>query len=173
MADLRDVLIYLCENYPHPDELSRARLAKMTYLADWRSAITRGAQITDVDWIYNHYGPYVREVEEIAESDPAFSVLKTTNLHGHEKNVIRSNYGSQTVDLSYEETEVLDYVISVTAPMNWSDFVRLVYSTYPILTQPRYSVLNLVELAFTYKHDRKRFEWDVRQDSTTVNHAQA
>ena len=35
MAKLVDVVGYLCEHYPHKAELSKARLTKMVYLADW------------------------------------------------------------------------------------------------------------------------------------------
>lgn len=35
--------------------------------------------------------------------------------------------------------------------MPWSRFIRLVYSTYPILTQERGTKLDLVELAAKYK----------------------
>jgi hypothetical protein len=42
MATLGDVMAYLCEHYPHKDDLSKARLTKLVYLADWKSAIERG-----------------------------------------------------------------------------------------------------------------------------------
>jgi hypothetical protein len=53
MARLRDVVAYLCHEYPHKGELSKARLTKMVYLADWRSAIERGSQVTDIEWVFN------------------------------------------------------------------------------------------------------------------------
>jgi hypothetical protein len=39
MAELKDIIAYYCKQYPHKAELSKARLTKMVYLADWKSAI--------------------------------------------------------------------------------------------------------------------------------------
>lgn len=50
-----------------------------------------------------------------------------------------------------EERELLDFVISTSASKNWDDFIKLVYSTYPIITQERFSKLDLVKLAGEYE----------------------
>lgn len=173
MATLRDVLIYLCTKYPNSNELSKARLAKMVYLADWRSAITRGEQITETEWIYNHYGPYVREVEETANVDGAFEVERTTNVYGHDKDLIRLRAGVTAENLTVDDKDVLDHVIETTSSMYWSDFLKLVYSTYPILTQPRFAKLDLVELARAYKKDRQRFAWGEQSDTAPTNQVRA
>jgi hypothetical protein len=46
---------------------------------------------------------------------------------------------------------VLDFVIEQTAPLYWNDFIKLVYSTYPVVTQPRFLPLDLVKLALEYR----------------------
>jgi hypothetical protein len=53
--------------------------------------------------------------------------------------------------LTDDEKELLDYVISSSASKNWDDFIKLVYSTYPIITQDRFSKLDLVKLAREYE----------------------
>jgi hypothetical protein len=50
-----------------------------------------------------------------------------------------------------EEKELIDFVISSSASKNWDDFIKLVYSTYPIVTQERFSKLDLVMLAAEYE----------------------
>ncbi len=50
MAALKDIIAYYCDRYPHKEELSKARLTKMVYLADWKSAIVHGKQISDIKW---------------------------------------------------------------------------------------------------------------------------
>ncbi len=45
-------------------------------------------------------------------------------------------------------------MINATKNKNWEDFIRLVYSTYPCVTQPKGSQLNLVELAKKYEKVR-------------------
>ena len=63
----------------------------------------------------------------------------------------RINEKNTQLTLSDNVKHVLDFVIEKTAPLSWDDFIKLVYSTYPIVTQPRYSTLNLVQLASLYK----------------------
>lgn len=148
---LRDVLAYLCAHYPHPSELSNARVTKMIYLADWRSAITQGRPMTAIRWTFNHYGPYVSDVVELAQRDEAFQVLYGENLFGSTKRLIRLVEPGQPTRLSDEERAILDFVIAKTKGMYWNEFLSLVYSTYPVRTQPRYSELNLAQLAKEYE----------------------
>ena len=158
MAELRDVVAYLCQNYPRPGELSKARLTKMVYLADWRSAITRGRQVTRIVWEFHQYGPYVDDIVSMARSDPAFEVSAGSTPYGTGKETIRliESFGYASLDKA--DRRVLDFVIDKTAPKTWEEFMRLVYSTYPIITQPRYAKLNLVDLARRYQKDRPMFD---------------
>jgi len=158
MAKLRDVVAYLVKNYPHKSELSKARLTKMVYLADWRSAITRGKQITNIAWEFNYYGPYVDDVVDVARNDPAFSVERGINFYGEPKEVIKASPDIRHESLTEEEKEILDFVIKSTAPKYWDEFIKLVYSTYPIVSQPRFSKLDLVKLARRYKEEEKLLE---------------
>lgn len=145
-------MAYICAKYAHPNELSNARLTKTIYLADWRSAILRGKQITEVEWEFSHYGPFVHDVMNVARSDPAFEVVQTTNAYGSDSALIKlSEWGGLYSSLTDEDKRILDDVMEITQPKYWSDFMRLVYSTYPILTQPRYSTLDLPTLAQEYK----------------------
>lgn len=151
MDHLRDIVAYICRNYPYKDELSNARVTKMVYLADWRSAITRGKQLTDLEWEFSHYGPYVNDVIRVAETDPGFEVIPTKNLYGGQKDLLRVADDVDFPSITEEEKELLDFVISTSASKNWDDFIKLVYSTYPIVTQERFSKLDLVKLAGEYE----------------------
>jgi hypothetical protein len=160
MATLRDVVAYLCEQYPHKNELSKARLTKMVYLADWKSAIERGCQITDILWVFNHYGPYVDDVVDSIRDDPAFEVVRTANVYGDQKELIRLREQVKYPTLTDEDRKILDFVVERTAPKYWNDFIRLVYSTYPVMTQARHSALDLVGLAKRYDAEKQSFDWD-------------
>lgn len=151
MSTLHDLVLYLCKHYPHKDELSKARVTKMVYLADWRSAITSGRQLTDLTWTFNHYGPYLDDVVEAAQSSEDFEVRSTTNMYGSRKEVIEARPSSSEPALSVEERAILDHVIEETRRLTFNDFIKLVYSTYPIVTQPRYQPLDLVALAGEYE----------------------
>lgn len=154
MAKLRDVVAYLAKHYPHKSELSKARLTKMVYLADWRYSILNDKQVSPIEWVYDHYGPYVDDVINVAHSDPDFTVEKTSTMYGDPKDLISVCSETRFDSLTPEEYKVLDFVIDTVASKTWNDFIRLVYSTYPIVTQARHTKLNLVKLAKKYKEHR-------------------
>jgi len=151
MATLKDVVAYLCQKYPHKHELSKARLTKLVYLADWRSAITQSRQLTSIEWTFNHFGPYVDDVVSLARSDTDFEVCQGVTMYGDEKETIGVRAHLSCSSLTADDRQVLDFVIESTQEKYWDAFIRLVYSTYPIVSKPRFAMLNLVELAQEYK----------------------
>lgn len=151
MATLRDALVYLCKNYPRKSDLSKTKVTKLVYLADWLSAIRRGQQLTPIVWQFNHYGPYVEDVIDVARTDHAFEIVKEMNYFGSPKELVVVRADADHPSVSEDDRKILDHVIQSTAQKKWSDFIRLVYSTYPIVSQPRYSELDLVKLAHEYR----------------------
>ena len=150
MATLKDVVAYICENYPYKDELSKARLTKLVYLADWKMSIDQGRQITPTRWYFNHYGPYVYDIEQLARSDGAFEIVRTSNQYGSLKEIVRLREES-AVDLTPEEREAIDFAMEKTKVLSWDGFIKLIYSTYPIVTESRYDFLDLPVLADEYR----------------------
>jgi hypothetical protein len=155
MAELRDIVAYLCDRYPYPNELSNARLTKMIYLADWKSAIEREEQLTNLSWEFSHYGPYVPNVIRLARSEKDFEVKRGETIYGDQKELVRYKAESDAAagysTLKPEDKDLLDFVIHSVEDKSFTEFVKLVYSTYPIVTQERYSILDLVNLAKEYK----------------------
>lgn len=153
MDTLKEIITYLYINYPYKNELSKARLVKMIYLADWKSSILYGKQITDIEWYFNHYGPYVSDIVDTIRNDSDFSIKSQVNAYGEHKELICLNANYAVPILSETTQIVLNFVIEKTHKLMWDDFINLVYSTYPVVTQPKYSKLNLVELSQEYlKH---------------------
>lgn len=150
MNTLKDIIKYLFVNYPYKNELSKARVVKMVYLSDWKYAITYGKQITGIQWYFNHYGPYVSDVINEIRNDKDFTLTMVTNALGEPKELITVKDDFVNPVLSDDVRDVLDFVIRKTSPLFWEDFIALVYSTYPVVTQPKYSYLNLEELAKEY-----------------------
>jgi len=153
MASLVDIIGYICHQYPHKDELSKARLTKMVYLADWKSAIEHGHQLSKIEWKFNHYGPYVDDVWIAAYEDEHFNVDSTTNLHGGLKEVISLKKPFDFSSLTDSDRTIIDHVISQTQSLYWEPFLKLVYSTFPVLVSSRYDTLNLEQLAERYKKE--------------------
>lgn len=153
MATLADTIGYLCERYPHKSELSKARLTKMVYLADWRSVLETGQQISNIEWKFNYYGPYVDDILNTAREDPSFSVISEVNVYGDMKERIALRQQRQWFSLSETDKDALDHVIEQTKSLYWKDFIKLVYSTFPVLVSEKHSVLNLPMLAKRYRRE--------------------
>ena len=146
---LSAAMAHLCATYPRPTELSNARLTKLVYLADWEAARVLGRQITKTEWVFNHYGPWVSDVMDVARTDPAFDILETTNAYGSaKKQIALANLANTYADvLSESEKELLDRVVARTKGMYFGEFIDFVYGTHPVETQRRYATLDLVALA--------------------------
>lgn len=154
MNKLQSMVAYLCRNYPYKGELSKARLTKLVYLADWFSSLADDRQMTRIQWLFNHYGPYVDDVINAVAVSPDFSVSHEQTVYGTEKNLVVYNGAGDDIQLSPREKQILDLVISKTQSMYFNDFIDYVYSTYPVQANNRYSYLDLVGLAREYKAGR-------------------
>ncbi len=143
---------YLLKNYPYKSELSASRLTKMLYLADWKSAIEESKQLTDAEWHFNHYGPYVDDFIKIEKDDSDIKVYSTqTMFGGHKQQVeLRSDF-NRDIELEKNEKKILDFVIESTKSKNYEDFIKLVYSTYPVVSSSKYNDLDLVKMAQEYR----------------------
>jgi hypothetical protein len=152
MDTLKDFVIYILANYPNPSELSKARLVKILYLADWKSALDYERQLTKIEWYFNHYGPYVEDVMNLVKSDSRnFRVEIKQSHYGDYKESIYLLSEHEMPLLSEVSKSVIDFVIKISYPLYWNKFIELIYSTYPIQQSNRYSYLDLVGISNQYK----------------------
>lgn len=154
MDRLKDIVGYICSQYPYSSELSNARLTKLVYLADWMSAVANEEQITSIEWLFNHYGPYVDDVIQSVRNRSDFSIEYTENNYGSTKQIVKYVGDPDDINISNKAKRVIDAVIDKTRSMYFNDFIDYVYSTYPVSSNERYSTLDLVRLARKYKHSR-------------------
>ena len=139
---LHDVIVRICTSYRYKDELSRARVTKLVYLSDWVSSLHYGGPITNTQWVFNHYGPYVGDVPATVASSPVLMESPETNAFGSPKRVITAVPGA--VDgLSDSERAVVDAVLGHTESMTFTKFIDYVYDSYPIRASKRYDTLDL------------------------------
>ncbi|MDT3337672.1 Panacea domain-containing protein [Shewanella sp. SP1S1-7] len=151
MNKIQQIIAYICLHYPHPSELSKARLTKLVYLADWFSSLSDGEQMTDIEWVFNHYGPYVDDVVDAAQGRRGFRVDHEQTMYGTSKYVISFHGDEDDIELSDREKDILNAVMKKTKSMYFNEFVDFVYSTYPVRSRERYSTLKLVDLAKQYR----------------------
>jgi len=147
MAKIEDVAAYICDKYPYKSELSKARLTKLVYLSDWKSAQKRRKQLTDIRWYFHNFGPYVDDVINSVTNNPRFSVEDTLNAYGDKKTTISIKSPLASNILAPGEKRIVDDVIEETRGMYWDSFIRHVYATAPIARSERYSHLDLVKMA--------------------------
>jgi hypothetical protein len=148
MNRLEQVMAYICQAYPFKDELSDARLTKLVYLTDWFHAIYTGEQATEIKWIFNHYGPYVRDVYDLASNSYNFRIDFSQNYYGDSKAIIY--YVGMSIRLDKNSEIIINRIIDKTKSMYFNEFIDYVYSTYPIKNNDRYSILDLSRLASEY-----------------------
>lgn len=152
MAKLADVLAYLIAKTPLSINRSNARLTKLVYLADWKHVLETGEQISEIDWYFNHYGPFVWDVQEaaVARRD-LFKIEEGFTAGGNTRTYFSLRVSSVIVELTPSEHRALDDVLATTRDLNWASFIQLVYSTYPVATSDRHTHLDLRAKAVAYK----------------------
>lgn len=150
MDKLQQVVAFFCSKYPYKSELSKARLTKLVYLADWFSSLIYGRQMTTISWVFNHYGPYVDDVFNSVSASSLFSVQSGINYFGSDKTLISYIGDARKIQLPKEDLELLEVIINKTQHLDYRQFIDFIYATYPVSSNERYSNLNLVGLAQRY-----------------------
>jgi len=149
---INNLVKYFLKNHPNPDDLAVSRLTKLLYLSDWKNAIENNEQITDSNWVFDRYGPYISEVLDMAKKDKEFKIIETLNSFGTKKQVIQLvDVENSEVCLNEEVEKIASFVIKATKDKTYNQFIKLVYSTYPIISSEQYSNLDLVESAANYR----------------------
>lgn len=152
MNRLQSIIAYFCLNYPYPNELSNSRLTKLIYLADWLSSLADRRQLTAINWLFNHYGPYVDDIKNTVIFSDNFLLQNDQNMYGSSKNMIKFLGNPNEIFLTDRDISILNLVIEKTKGKYYNEFVDYIYSTYPVQSQNRYSNLDLVDLAEEYRN---------------------
>lgn len=145
---LHDLMASLYLKISHKSDLSKARFTKLVYLSDWKMSQRYGRTISNIKWLFNHYGPYVDDVVKLARDSTDFNLITTRNAYGSVKEKIEfTGIGFTNGVLDSQELEVIDEVVRETDPLYFNDFINLVYDTYPVRESSKYSILDLPKLA--------------------------
>ena len=111
----------------------------MAYLADWKSAVERGRQMTGLSWVLGDRGPDCHEARLLVEAE----------LSGPARGRL-----ARCPSLTAEDRRLLRFVVQSVREKGYPEMEKLVYSTYPIFTQERFSGLDLAALAEEYRRVR-------------------
>lgn len=143
---LRNIIRYIVKNYPYPDDLTKTRITKLVYLIDLENVKKYGIQITNIEWFFDHYGPYVSDVLDEADEDKSISIDRDISNFGTVKYIVKPKRGKDELiyeDLSENDKNIIDKVIDDTKNYYWNEFIDHVYATEPIKNGKKYSKLDL------------------------------
>lgn len=150
MSNLEKLVRYILLNYPEINELSKPRLVKLIYLIDWKYTIENSKQYTNIKWYFNHYGPYVNDVIDLMKShSDVFEVISYNNSYEGVTDKFTLKDKSK-IELENNIKTITDKFIDYTYKQTWSDFINLIYSSYPIKNTWKYNELNLEILAIEF-----------------------
>lgn len=144
MQKLIEIIAYILDKYPYKGDLSNARVTKMIYLADWKSLINYNYAISNIRWYFDNYGPFVWDISNIVETNKdIFDVIETSNMFGTKKVSFSLKKNIEYNLLTRTNIEIIDLIIKITKGLSWKEFIKFVYSTYPIVSSERYVYLDL------------------------------
>lgn len=153
---LKNILLYILQKSKLT--LNKARITKLVYLIDWKSSLDRWIQATDIEWYFDHYWPFVKDIDNILQSDSnLFEINQFVNGYNPASSSPITTYKAKlntipNLDPNLKST--IDFVLDKTDWLEFQDFVDFIYSTYPIVVSEKYSYLNLINLAKEYKQQK-------------------
>jgi hypothetical protein len=156
MAAIKDVVIYICNNWRKKDNpLSIEKLEWIIFLCDWKSVLVYQKQITDIEWIATNSGPSTNEIinfvgQFVSDHYRNVEVENIAGSFGSMRTVISFKKDFR-VDLSQKDKSIIDFILHKASKMTNLEFTRLVQSTYPIIANDQVDKLNLVKLAGEYE----------------------
>lgn len=156
MNNLLKLINYIYDKYPKLEELSKPRLVKLIYLIDWKYAIDNGHQFTEIRWYFNHYGPYVDDVINLIKSQKDYFVVKSyNNIYGNVSDKISRTH-RLPLEIDENVKSAADFIINNTFALNWSDFISVVYSSFPIKNNSQYTYLDLQRESENFRDYRQK-----------------
>ncbi len=151
MNILHEIIAYILINSKNKKELYKYRITKLIYLCDWIYAYKEGTQITNIKWFFDNYGPFVWDVYDEIKKDTDLFDVKIIQDFGIDKSLVLIKNNKYNVCLSEKIMKYIDYVLEYTDNLDGEDFMKVVYSTYPIRTTKRYCNLDLVGKAKEFR----------------------
>jgi hypothetical protein len=139
MVAFEQVLHYVRAISPETaDDEDRAMLT--LYLIDWKAAIELQRPISNLEWRIEH-GPQPMAEQRALLLSAIEHVEGCMHEHTH------------LSELTDDDTSIIRDVVSRVQRRSEAELLQLVYSTFPVLSQPRHAPINLVAMADKYKRE--------------------
>jgi len=152
MKNLLETILYVFEKYPKKDELSSARLVLLIFLIDWKFAIENGKQFTEAKWTYEQFGPFSKDIFAlIKKRNEIFKIDIPKNSDGRATERLSVKSNSIIEVKNFEAKSAADFILANTYAMTWSEFIQLIYSSYPIISNSKNTELDLSKDSVRFK----------------------
>jgi len=128
------LLLYIVDQLQDMEaEISTIRLVKLFYLIDLEYFNHHGKTLTEINWVYHHYGPYFFEINDILRSasiDLDAREVLTKSGRGFTYKSLEEQNISKDVDFSTEQQ--INRVLKKWGLEDTPVMLNYVYSTLPI-----------------------------------------
>lgn len=149
---LQNIIYYFLQR---SGELPNARITKLVYLLDWEYSLKYGRQLTNIEWFFDYYWPFVKDIENVISGNSDIFYTKTyTNFLWNSGKFFTTKW-EESINLSKDITDLMDDIIKKTKDLTFNEFIKYVYSTYPVYKTRQFNKLNLVELAQEFNSIKK------------------
>jgi hypothetical protein len=152
MNSTEKLILFIIVSFPDRKKLTLSRIVKTLYLAEWKNCLVFKNRLTQEDWFFNYDGPYFNQFENIIRESNCLQKMIIESETGDIQEYITSTNVElkNSTNLVESEKKILLFAIENTFNLNWREFNRLVYSTYPLMKMTKFSKLNLLSLAKEY-----------------------
>lgn len=163
------LICFYCENLPKQYVPSESLLSKMVYLADWKSAVNYGNQITDLNWKLEDethepiaQGIRLTELVKVCSTNQSgpctarWTPLSTRSfLRQRRKTLVEAS------ELSEQQKAIARSVLKLVDHKSSMD--RLIEGTYPVSTQTLNEDMQLTAIANEYNERYKLHQKVLKQ----------
>lgn len=149
---LKDIIYYFLKK---SWELPNARITKLVYLLDWEYSLKYGNQVTNIEWFFDYYWPFVKDVENVIYENENIFLEKIYYNSLWNKSKFFSIKGKNDWQLDSNVYEIMNKILEETKNFTFNDFIKYVYSTYPVYKTRQFNKLNLKELAKEFNSLKK------------------
>lgn len=151
MTNLPATVHYILARLPAEETFNADRIVKLLFLADWRSSLTRGHQLTETTWTVDGVDGLTADTP--TDTDDFLRSLRSVSgkLSNRQLDSVLTRISSTHSSLPSEAIVVLDYVLEHAGGLDWSHLNQLVWSTRPLLAGLPGHGLNLEDIAGDYR----------------------
>lgn len=153
---VRKLLLYIIDQLQDMEaQISTIRLVKLLYLIDLDHYIRHKKTLTEIDWVYYHYGPYFFALDDILRSasiDLDAREVETTSGKGFTFRIFDEQDISKLVEYATEQQ--INRIIKKWALEDTTAILEFVYNTPPIKSGTRGTPLDF-NLAIPQKEETK------------------